>query len=47
VVLAPHIASGSLETRTKMACIAAGNIVALFKGQRPPNMLNPDVLKAH
>jgi glyoxylate reductase len=47
VVLAPHLASGSLETRTKMACIAAQNIVALFKGQRPPNMLNPEVLKAH
>jgi glyoxylate reductase len=47
VVLAPHLASGSLETRTKMACIAAQNVVALFKGQRPPNMLNPDVLKAH
>jgi glyoxylate reductase len=46
VVLAPHIASASLETRTKMACIAAENVVALFSGQRPPNMLNPEVLKA-
>jgi glyoxylate reductase len=46
VVLAPHIASASLETRTKMACIAAENVVALFAGQRPPNMLNPEVLKA-
>ena len=46
VVLAPHIASASLETRTKMACIAAENVVAFFTGQRPPNMLNPDVLKA-
>ena len=45
VVLAPHLASASLETRTKMACIAAENITALFKGQRPPNMLNADVLK--
>jgi len=45
VVLAPHIASASLETRTKMACIAAQNVVALFTGQRPPNMLNPEVLK--
>jgi glyoxylate reductase len=44
VVLAPHIASASLETRTKMACIAAENVVAIFKGQRPPNMLNPEVL---
>jgi glyoxylate reductase len=46
VVLAPHIASASLETRTKMASIAAENVVALFKGQRPPNMLNPEVFKA-
>jgi len=45
VVLAPHIASASLETRTKMACIAAENVVALFTGQRPPNILNPEVLK--
>ncbi len=46
VVLAPHIASASLETRTKMACMAAENVVALFTGQRPRNMLNPEVLKA-
>ena len=45
VVLAPHIASASIETRTKMACMAAGNVVALFTGQRPPNMLNPEVFK--
>ena len=45
VVLAPHIASASLETRTKMACIAAENVVALFTGKRPPNVLNPEVLK--
>jgi len=47
VVLAPHIASASLETRTKMACMAAENVVARFKGQRPPNILNPEVLKAN
>jgi glyoxylate reductase len=46
VVLAPHIASASVETRTKMACMAAENVVALLKGQRPPNMLNPEVLKS-
>src|SRR5262249_57029432 len=43
VVLAPHIASGSLETRTKMACMAAENVVAVFKGKRPAHLLNPDV----
>lgn len=46
VVLAPHIASASLETRTRMACMAAENVIALFQGQRPPNILNPEVLKA-
>lgn len=45
VVLAPHLASASIETRSKMALMAATNVVALFKGQRPPNILNPDVLK--
>ena len=45
VVLAPHIASASLETRTKMACMAAENVIALFAGKRPPNILNPEVLK--
>lgn len=45
VVLAPHLASASRETRTKMACMAAQNVVALFAGQRPANMLNPEVWK--
>ena len=45
VILAPHIASASLETRTKMACIAAENVVALFQGRCPANVLNPEVVK--
>ena len=45
VVLAPHLASASIETRTKMAIMAAENVTALFKGQMPANMLNPAVLK--
>jgi lactate dehydrogenase-like 2-hydroxyacid dehydrogenase len=45
VVLTPHIASASLETRTKMAMIAAENVLALFAGQRPPNAINPEVLE--
>lgn len=44
VVLAPHAASASIETRTKMAVMAAENCVALFTGRTPPNMLNPEVL---
>ena len=45
VVLAPHLGSASTETRAKMALVAAQNTVALFQGQRPPNLLNPEVFK--
>ena len=45
VALAPHIASASIETRTKMACMAAENVVACLSGRRPPNMLNPEAFK--
>jgi glyoxylate reductase len=45
VVLAPHLASASIETRSKMATIAANNVVSLFQGQRPPNLLNPEIFK--
>jgi len=40
VVLAPHIASATIETRTRMAVLAATNAAALFQGRRPPNALN-------
>lgn len=40
VVLAPHIGSATVETRTKMARVAADNAVAFFTGLKPPNALN-------
>lgn len=43
VVLAPHIASASYETRLRMATMAAKNLVAGLKGKRPPNLVNPEV----
>jgi glyoxylate reductase len=43
VVLAPHLASASTETRTRMASMAVENTVAFFEGRRPPNILNPEV----
>ncbi len=46
VILAPHIASASIETRTRMAAMAVENVIALFDGGRPPNALNPEVLSA-
>lgn len=45
-VLAPHLASASLETRTKMACMAAENVLAVLSGKRPPHLLNPEVMQA-
>ena len=44
VILTPHMASASVDTRTKMAVMAANNVVALFAGRRPPNALNADAL---
>jgi glyoxylate reductase len=44
VVLLPHLGSASIETRTKMAMIAAENVIAFFDGRRPPTILNPEVL---
>lgn len=45
VVLLPHIGSASVETRTKMALIAAENLLAVLQGKRPPNIVNPRVLE--
>jgi len=45
VVLAPHIASATTNTRRNMAMLAAKNLVAALTGERPPNLLNPDTLK--
>jgi len=45
IVLTPHLASGSVETRTKMAVTAATNLVSVLQGKEPPNLVNPEVLK--
>ncbi|MGD9397960.1 MAG: glyoxylate reductase [Candidatus Thorarchaeota archaeon] len=44
VVLVPHIGSASKNTRTTMAMMCAENIIAALKGERPPNIVNPEVL---
>ncbi len=45
-VVAPHIASASIPTRIRMATLAAENLVAVLQGKRPPNPVNPEVLKS-
>jgi glyoxylate reductase len=44
VVLAPHIGSSSRETRMKMCMMAVENVLAGVKGERPPNLVNPEAL---
>lgn len=43
-VLLPHVGSGTLETRTRMASLAVENLLAGLRGDTPPNLLNPEVL---
>lgn len=43
VVVCPHIASASTSTRDKMALMAARNLMAGLKGDRLPNIVNPEV----
>ncbi len=43
VVVAPHIASASVDTRREMSMLAVRNAVAALEGRRPPTLLNPEV----
>jgi len=43
VVLAPHVGSGTAETRARMARVAAQNLLDLLEGKRPKTLLNPEV----
>jgi glyoxylate reductase len=45
VILTPHIGSATHESRDKMATAAAANLIAMIKGERPPNLFNPEVLE--
>jgi glyoxylate reductase len=39
VILTPHIASATIETRSVMAICAAKNIIAALRGETPPNLV--------
>jgi glyoxylate reductase len=43
VVLTPHIASATIDSRSKMAAMAAENLIEGLAGRKPPNLLNPEV----
>ena len=43
IIIAPHIASASFQTRARMATMAAENLIAGLRGERLPNCVNPQV----
>jgi lactate dehydrogenase-like 2-hydroxyacid dehydrogenase len=43
VVLQPHSASATTDSRNGMAVMAAENMIAGLKGEKPPNCVNPEV----
>jgi lactate dehydrogenase-like 2-hydroxyacid dehydrogenase len=45
VILQPHSASATSESRTKMAIIAAENMIVGLRGEIPPNCVNSEVFK--
>ncbi|MCB2293269.1 D-glycerate dehydrogenase [Clostridium algoriphilum] len=45
VSIVPHISSATMETRTNMGLIAAGNIIKVLNGEKPDTCVNLEVLK--
>ena len=43
VVLLPHLGSATRETREKMAEMAVRNLLAVFRGETPEALVNPEV----
>lgn len=43
LVIAPHIASASVETRGKMIQMSIDNLLAGLRGERLPNCVNPEI----
>lgn len=43
LLITPHIASASIHSRTRMAEMAAENLLAGLRGERLPNCVNPEV----
>jgi lactate dehydrogenase-like 2-hydroxyacid dehydrogenase len=45
VVIVPHIASATAQTRLAMGKIAADNVIRVLNGEAPLNCINPQVLQ--
>jgi glyoxylate reductase len=47
VVLCPHLGSATGDTRVAMGMLAADNVLAALRGERPPTLLNEAVWMRH
>jgi len=45
VILTPHIGSATIETRLAMAMKAATNLTKALKGEKPPDLVNPEIYR--
>jgi len=45
VAVLPHIGSATIEARSEMSRLAAVNIIEFYKGNKIPNLINPEVIK--
>ncbi len=45
VIVTPHIGSAGRETRERMAMLVAENLIAFYKGEIPPNLVNKEVIE--
>jgi D-3-phosphoglycerate dehydrogenase len=46
VVLTPHLAGATVESRARMAAAAADEMLRMLRGERPLNLVNPESLLA-
>lgn len=45
VVLAPHIGSAATETRQRMVDLVVSGVLAVLRGSRPSNLVNPEIFE--
>jgi len=47
VLVSPHTAGATVESRENMARIAAEQVLDILDGKRPPRLINPEVWPAY
>lgn len=45
VIITAHIGTATIETRTEMGMMVGRNLLAVFRGEEPPNCVNKEVYK--